>query len=60
MRMKIKYVTVSIPKAMADDIDELMEQHGYWPSRGAFVREAIRAKIEEERVKLQSNHQREA
>ena len=60
MRTKIEYVTVSIPKAMADEIDELMEQLGYWPSRGSFVREALRVKIEDERVKLRSNFQREA
>jgi len=35
-----KYRTVSIPLGIADDIEELMEKFGYWPSVGAFVREA--------------------
>ena len=35
-----KYRTVSIPLGIADDIEELMEKFGYWPSVGSFVREA--------------------
>ena len=41
-----KYVTVSIPVAIAKDMDALMQEIGYWPSRGAFVREACIEKIE--------------
>ena len=50
---KRKYVTVSIPIAIADDIDELMRERGYWPSKGAFVREACIEKIWKERRKIQ-------
>lgn len=35
-----KYRTVSLPIGLADDIQELMDEFGYWPSVGAFVREA--------------------
>ena len=52
MATKSRYVSVSIPKAIAEAIDELMEKLGYWPSRGAFVREATLAKIREERRRL--------
>ena len=49
----VKYVTVSIPQAIADEIDALTKSLGYWPSRGAFVREACLEKIrrEEDRLK---------
>ena len=43
-----KYATVSIPRGIADAIDELIEELGYWPSRGAFVREATLLKVKEE------------
>lgn len=39
------YTTVSLPKAMGDDIDKLIEELAYWPSRSAFVREATLTKI---------------
>lgn len=38
--MAKKYRTVSLPTGIADDIEELIEKLGYWPSVGAFVREA--------------------
>jgi len=44
-----KYVTISILESIADQIDELIEERGYWPSRGAFVREACIAKIKKEK-----------
>ena len=47
-----KYVTISIPIAIANDIDELIEELGYWPSRGAFVREASTEKIWNERKRM--------
>jgi len=47
-----KYATVSIPRGIAEAIDELIEELGYWPSRGAFVREATLEKIKEEQKGL--------
>ena len=47
-----KYVTISLPRALADDIDKLIEELGYWPSRGAFAREACLEKIRSERKRL--------
>jgi len=40
-----RYVTVSIPRAIADKVDSLIGELGYWPSRSAFVREACLEKI---------------
>ena len=47
-----KYVTVSLPVAISDAIDSLIEEPGYWPSRGAFVREACLEKIRDEERRL--------
>ena len=52
MSKKRKYVTVSIPIGIANDIDKLIEELGYWPSKGAFVREACTEKIWKERKKM--------
>ena len=41
----IEYATVSIPQAIAEEIDGLISSLGYWPSRSAFVREACLEKI---------------
>ena len=49
MATKSKYVTISLPIRIADEIDELIEGLGYWPSRGSFVREACLTKIREEK-----------
>ena len=47
-----KYATVSIPKGILNAIDELIEELGHWPSRGAFVREATLLKVQEEQKRL--------
>ncbi len=52
MNQNRKYVTASIPIGIAKDIDKLIEEMGYWPSRGAFVREACTEKIWKERRKI--------
>ena len=49
MATKSKYVTISLPIRIADEIDELIEELGYWPSRGAFAREACLTKIRKEK-----------
>ncbi len=52
MSEKTKYVTVSIPRGIANDIDSLIKQLGYWPSKSSFVREACLEKIWSERKKI--------
>ena len=47
-----KYATISIPRGVADAIDELIEELRYWPSRGSFVREACLDKIRDEQKRL--------
>lgn len=57
MERKVKYVTVSIPAGIAREIDKLIEELGYWPSRGAFVREACLEKIRSERLRLRERRE---
>ena len=52
MASKSNYVTISLPIRIADEIDELIEGLGYWPSRGSFAREACITKIREEKRML--------
>lgn len=47
--MRNKYKTVSIPKPLADDIQAVIDEFGYWPSLGSFVREASLEKMKRER-----------
>jgi len=54
----VRYVTVSIPRAVAEKIDYLIRELGYWPSRSSFVREACLEKIRVEMLRL--NELREA
>ncbi len=50
---KSEYRTISLTKGVSDAIDEIMKELGYWPSRGAFVREAALEKIQKERTLIQ-------
>lgn len=52
MAEKSKYTTISLLTSIANEIDILIEGLGRWPSRGAFVREACLAKIQEENYRL--------
>jgi len=48
-----KFSSVSLPMGILEAIDALIEELRFWPSRGAFVREACLEKIrwEENRLK---------
>ena len=52
MGVSVKYVTVSIPRAVADNIDFLIGELGFWPSRSSFVREASLEKIRRELLRM--------
>lgn len=51
-RKKRKYGTISIPMGIIEQVDFLIKELRYWPSRGAFVREACLEKIRLERNRL--------
>jgi Arc/MetJ-type ribon-helix-helix transcriptional regulator len=50
--MAKKYRTVSLPLGLAEDIQGLIDELGYWPSVGAFVREATVEKVKEWKNRL--------
>ena len=52
-RVRVRFSAVSIPEPILEEIDRLIEELGYWPSRSAFVREACLEKIERERRRLE-------
>ena len=49
----MRYVIVSIPRAIAEKIDHLIEGLGYWPSKSSFVREACLEKVRVEIHRLE-------
>ena len=51
-KKEFTYVTLSVPKSIADEIDKIMDKLGYWPSRSAFTREACLEKIHREKQRL--------
>ncbi|MBS7607426.1 hypothetical protein KEJ14_06280 [Candidatus Bathyarchaeota archaeon] len=50
---RVEFSAVSVPLPLLKEIDALIEEVGYWPSRSAFVREACIEKIERERARLE-------
>jgi len=52
---KRKYRTVSLPWGVAAAIERLIEELGFWPSVGAFAREACIKMVKEEWPRLETN-----
>ena len=52
---KKKYRTVSLPIGVADAIQQLIDELEFWPSVGAFAREACIKMIREEWPQLETN-----
>ena len=46
----MEYKTVSIPKPLANEIQNLIDVIGYWPSLSAFIREAAIEKMLRDKV----------
>ncbi|MEM2152390.1 MAG: ribbon-helix-helix protein, CopG family [Candidatus Bathyarchaeia archaeon] len=51
-KARVRFGAVSLPLKILEEIDRLIEELGYWPSRSAFVREAYLEKIKREKEKL--------
>jgi metal-responsive CopG/Arc/MetJ family transcriptional regulator len=47
-----KQVTVKLPEYQLQELDETVKTHGY-PSRAEFIREAVRDKLAQVRMKPQ-------
>jgi metal-responsive CopG/Arc/MetJ family transcriptional regulator len=51
-KVRVEFGAVSVPIPILEEIDKLIEELGYWPSRSSFVREACLEKIQYERERL--------
>lgn len=51
-KARVRFGAVSLPLKILEEIDRLIEELGYWPSRSAFVREACLEKLEREKERL--------
>ena len=51
-RGRQRYASISLPMGIVKEIDWLIDELRYWPSRGSFVREACLEKIREEQKRL--------
>jgi metal-responsive CopG/Arc/MetJ family transcriptional regulator len=47
-KARVAFSAVSVPIPILEEIDSLIKELGYWPSRSSFVREACVEKIERE------------
>jgi len=43
-------VTLRVPKSMADEVDRIVEKHGFYGNRQRFIETAIQEKIEKVRL----------
>lgn len=50
---RVKFSAVSVPLSLLREVDNLIEEIGYWPSRSAFIREACIEKIKREQNRLE-------
>jgi metal-responsive CopG/Arc/MetJ family transcriptional regulator len=50
-RTRVEFGAISVPMPILEEIDKLIKEFGYWPSRSSFAREACIEKIERERLK---------
>jgi metal-responsive CopG/Arc/MetJ family transcriptional regulator len=46
------YKSISIPARLLEEIEKLVEELGYWPTKTAFIREACLEKLERHRKEL--------
>ncbi|MEM3489270.1 MAG: ribbon-helix-helix domain-containing protein [Candidatus Bathyarchaeia archaeon] len=51
-KARVRFGAVSLPLKILEEIDNLIKDLGYWPSRSAFVREACLEKIKREKERL--------
>ena len=45
-RTKSVFSTISLPKPLILAVEKVIEEHGYWPTKTDFIREAVLEKLE--------------
>jgi len=47
------YISVSFPKPLLMEVDKVVAELGYWPTRATFIREAIMQKLEKYKKEME-------
>lgn len=53
------YSSISIPTRLLQEIEKLVKELSYWPTKTAFIREACLEKMEKHRDELQARRSAE-
>jgi len=53
------YSSISIPTRLLKEIEKLVMELGYWPTKAAFIREACLEKLEKHREELEARRRAE-
>jgi len=56
---KRRFSSISFPTPLVKEIENIVEKVGYWPTKTAFIREAIMEKLERYRKELEVRRDRE-
>ncbi|MFQ6080482.1 MAG: ribbon-helix-helix domain-containing protein [Candidatus Bathyarchaeia archaeon] len=48
------YSSISIPTRLLKEIEKLVKEIGYWPTKTAFIREACLEKLEKHKKELEA------
>lgn len=51
-KTRLRYSSISIPISLIREIEKLVRELGYWPTKTAFIREACLEKMEKHRNAL--------
>jgi len=54
------YSSISIPTRLLQEIEKLVKELDYWPTKTAFIREACLEKMEKHRKELEARRRAEA
>lgn len=53
------FSSISFPTPLMKEVENIVEMLGYWPTKTAFIREAIMEKLERHRKELEARRSRE-
>ena len=53
-RKRLPYSSISIPTGLIEEIEKLVKELKYWPTKTAFIREACLQKLERYRKELEA------
>jgi Arc/MetJ-type ribon-helix-helix transcriptional regulator len=54
------FSSISFPTPLIKEIENIVEELGYWPTKTSFIREAVMEKLEKHRKELEARRARES